>query len=224
MCGRRRLVAIGDLFALRLVQDGGASELGGRRDGAVRLESPRRCGQSEVGRQPGPLMPTPCVISCRSWVPVFIAGDIDEYVSGVCVPHRADHGRGGTGGGRRAVGRAGAGVGVMGRWQLAARIDKIVAGVDLDAVRRRRSGWPGARSSWAMSTTAWPNSAPPCSPRTGSPSPTVDRLGATVCEGDPRTLAQRRADALGALAAGAERLCCRCGPSDCPAGGRWPGR
>jgi hypothetical protein len=39
-----------------------------------------------------------------------------------------------------------------------------------------------------------------------------------VCDDDPRTIAQRRADALGALAAGAERLACGCGNADCPAG------
>jgi hypothetical protein len=38
-----------------------------------------------------------------------------------------------------------------------------------------------------------------------------------VCEDDPRTIAQRRADALGALAAGAERLACGCDNVDCPA-------
>jgi hypothetical protein len=39
-----------------------------------------------------------------------------------------------------------------------------------------------------------------------------------VCADDPRTLAQRRADALGALAAGAARLTCGCDNADCPAG------
>ena len=38
-----------------------------------------------------------------------------------------------------------------------------------------------------------------------------------VCEDDPRTLAQRRADALGALAAGCERLPCGCDSAECPA-------
>ncbi|WP_332103834.1 HNH endonuclease signature motif containing protein [Mycobacterium florentinum] len=37
-----------------------------------------------------------------------------------------------------------------------------------------------------------------------------------VCDEDPRTLAQRRADALGALAAGAERLSCGCDNPECP--------
>jgi hypothetical protein len=39
-----------------------------------------------------------------------------------------------------------------------------------------------------------------------------------VCDDDPRTISQRRADALGALAAGAHRLTCACGHADCPAG------
>ncbi|EUA68671.1 hypothetical protein I553_1859 [Mycobacterium xenopi 4042] len=39
----------------------------------------------------------------------------------------------------------------------------------------------------------------------------------TVCDRDPRTRKQRRADAMGALAAGAERLACRCRRPDCPA-------
>lgn len=40
-----------------------------------------------------------------------------------------------------------------------------------------------------------------------------------VCDGDPRTMAQRRSDALGALGAGADRLTCLCGSPDCAAAG-----
>ena len=40
-----------------------------------------------------------------------------------------------------------------------------------------------------------------------------------VCDDDPRTMAQRRADAMGALAAGAERLACTCGDPQCPSAG-----
>ncbi|CFA08263.1 13E12 repeat family protein [Mycobacterium tuberculosis] len=36
----------------------------------------------------------------------------------------------------------------------------------------------------------------------------LNALVATVCAGDPRSTDQRRADALGALAAGADRLAC----------------
>ena len=43
-------------------------------------------------------------------------------------------------------------------------------------------------------------------------------MARAVCDTDPRTLAQRRADALGALAAGADHLACTCGNPACPAG------
>lgn len=45
----------------------------------------------------------------------------------------------------------------------------------------------------------------------------LDALAATVCDDDPRTKAQRRADALGALAAGADALGCQCGGLGCAA-------
>lgn len=46
----------------------------------------------------------------------------------------------------------------------------------------------------------------------------LDQLAATVCRGDSRTRDQRRADAVGALAAGATVLACDCGLEDCPVG------
>jgi hypothetical protein len=45
----------------------------------------------------------------------------------------------------------------------------------------------------------------------------LDALAATVCENDPRTTTQRRADATGALARGQATLACQCGFEDCPA-------
>lgn len=45
----------------------------------------------------------------------------------------------------------------------------------------------------------------------------LTQMAHDVCADDPRTLAQRRADALGALAAGADSLACGCGNADCPA-------
>ncbi|MFN8088040.1 MAG: DUF222 domain-containing protein [Mycobacterium sp.] len=44
----------------------------------------------------------------------------------------------------------------------------------------------------------------------------LDALVGSVCRDDPRTLRQRRADAVGALAAGAQALVCGCGNSECP--------
>ncbi|AQT82139.1 HNH endonuclease [Mycolicibacterium litorale] len=43
----------------------------------------------------------------------------------------------------------------------------------------------------------------------------LTQLAHGVCEDDPRSIAQRRADALGALAAGADRLACACGSPEC---------
>ena len=45
----------------------------------------------------------------------------------------------------------------------------------------------------------------------------LDQLAGTVCRDDPRSTGQRRADALGALAAGTPSLACACGSPDCPA-------
>ncbi len=45
----------------------------------------------------------------------------------------------------------------------------------------------------------------------------VSALADTVCPADPRTTDQRRADAIGALAHGADRLACLCDQEDCPA-------
>jgi hypothetical protein len=46
----------------------------------------------------------------------------------------------------------------------------------------------------------------------------LDALAATVCENDPRTKEQRRADATGPLARLEATLACQCGSEDCPAG------
>ena len=45
----------------------------------------------------------------------------------------------------------------------------------------------------------------------------LDALAGSVCPADPRTQVQRRADAVGALAGGLDRLACGCGSADCPA-------
>jgi Domain of unknown function (DUF222) len=50
----------------------------------------------------------------------------------------------------------------------------------------------------------------------------LDALAGTVCPADPRTKQQRRADAVGALAAGSTALRCHCGSRDCSAAQRRP--
>ncbi|MGV0642668.1 DUF222 domain-containing protein [Mycolicibacterium sp. XJ2546] len=44
----------------------------------------------------------------------------------------------------------------------------------------------------------------------------LEQMVAGLCAGDPRSVGQRRAAALGALAAGADRLTCQCGSPQCP--------
>jgi Domain of unknown function (DUF222) len=45
----------------------------------------------------------------------------------------------------------------------------------------------------------------------------LDALAATVCDNDPRSKDQRRADAMAAMARREATLACRCGLDDCPA-------
>lgn len=41
-------------------------------------------------------------------------------------------------------------------------------------------------------------------------------IARAVCDADPRTVGQRRAEAMGAVFAGADRIACQCGLPDCP--------
>ncbi|WP_102142205.1 HNH endonuclease signature motif containing protein [Mycobacterium hubeiense] len=111
--------------------------------------------------------------------------------------------------------------GSLSQGQLSARVDKIVARHDRDAVRRRKDkirkravdiwdsgdgvaeirGWLRSLDGQALDKR-------------------LDALAATVCREDPRTKTQRRADAMGALAAGSDRLACECGRADCAAGAK----
>lgn len=110
------------------------------------------------------------------------------------------------------------------RGGLAAAVDQVVARVDRDAVRRAAEAVrdryvdvvPDDKGmAWLSGSTFAPDGQ--------ALDRRLEELAGTVCEADPRTRAQRRADALGALAAGADRLGCRCGTPRCAAGGRAPG-
>ncbi len=104
------------------------------------------------------------------------------------------------------------------RGRLAAAVDQLVATVDRDAVRRAAKAANdrfvdilGDESGMAAVTGSVFATAGRALDRR------LDEFAATVCDADPRTREQRRADALGALAAGAERLVCGCGSADCAA-------
>jgi hypothetical protein len=109
----------------------------------------------------------------------------------------------------------------MTRARLAGQIDKIVATADADAVRRRNERLP-QREVWFTDLDGGISQIEGSllSPDAHALDKRLTALAATVCEHDPRNREQRRADALGALAAGADRLACRCGQPDCAAGKR----
>src|SRR6202012_174021 len=96
--------------------------------------------------------------------------------------------------------------------RLGGHVDRIVARAAQDAVRRRRerrgdrevSFWGDAEGLTEIFGRLVTTDAHAVDAR-------LDALAATVCADDPRTRNQRRADALGALAVGADRLSCRCG-------------
>ena len=105
--------------------------------------------------------------------------------------------------------------------KLADRIDQWIAKFDPDGVRVRPDAdesryvevgptVPGMAGIWANIHAA---DAAAFDQR-------LDALAGTVCNDDPRTAMQRRSDAIGAMAAGAEKLLCECGSPDCPALGQ----
>ncbi|OBI52460.1 HNH endonuclease signature motif containing protein [Mycobacterium sp. E787] len=111
----------------------------------------------------------------------------------------------------------------MTQGRLGAQVDKIVARADADAVRRRRER-VADREVWIgpVGDGLSDISATVLTPDAQALDQRLTALAATVCAHDPRTRDQRRADALGALAAGADRLGCRCGRADCAAAKRPP--
>lgn len=102
--------------------------------------------------------------------------------------------------------------------KLCDRIDLWVAKFDPAAVRIPKKakdnryveigpGSPGMASIWA---SVHATDAAALDKR-------LDALAATVCDADPRTKEQRRADATGPLARGEAQLACQCGTDDCRA-------
>jgi hypothetical protein len=109
----------------------------------------------------------------------------------------------------------------LSRGRLSAAIDKLVARVDADAVRRRKESKDGREVCiWEAGDGVSRIDGSLLSTDAQALDRRLTGLAGTVCAHDPRTHAQRRADALGALAAGADRLGCRCGRPDCAAGAK----
>jgi Domain of unknown function (DUF222) len=109
----------------------------------------------------------------------------------------------------------------MTRARLSGKVDTIVVNADRDAVRRRTERRVGREVDIGEPSDGLCElSGSLLHPDAQALDTRLTSLAATVCPHDPRTRDQRRADALGALAAGADRLGCRCARSDCAAGAR----
>ncbi|WP_246541088.1 HNH endonuclease signature motif containing protein [Mycobacterium spongiae] len=106
----------------------------------------------------------------------------------------------------------------MTSWKLATEVDRVVAKIDRDAVRRSRRDAadryvdcsPVDSGMALVNGQVFATTAEALDRR-------LDALADTVCPDDPRTAGQRRADALGALAASQDRLACGCDNAHCPA-------
>ena len=112
--------------------------------------------------------------------------------------------------------------GALSETQLVRAIDAIIDRYDPEAVRlakllmRSRDFKVGASQDGAETTTAWgllmAADAVVLQRR-------ITAIVNTVCDNDPRSVGERRSDAMGALAHGNDHLLCRCGATDCPKAG-----
>jgi Domain of unknown function (DUF222) len=107
--------------------------------------------------------------------------------------------------------------------KVAVMAELFVDRVDPGALRRSRKASChrdvqfGLPSDEAGFTSMW---ARLCAPDAVVLQQRVEEMARGVCDDDPRTLGERRSDALTAMAAGIHELACECGNADCPAAGR----
>ncbi|MEE6180054.1 HNH endonuclease signature motif containing protein, partial [Mycobacterium sp. 050134] len=119
-----------------------------------------------------------------------------------------------------ALGEDAARLGPLSVTKTAQRIDALIAQHDPAAVRRSRAAARGRHVTLTPADHAT-GTAGLWGSLYATDAAILDRrltqLAGQVCADDPRTVEQRRADALGALAAGAASLACGCANPDCPA-------
>lgn len=218
----RRLVAIGELFVLRLRDSGEHADWAMDTWEAVAAQVAAAL-QCSIAMGSSYLR---YAMALRDRLPevgkAFLAGDID-YRAFQTVVFRTDLITDGD-----ALTRVDALLSVrlsqspsLTRGRLSGEVDRVVARIDRDAVRRAREvirdrfiDVNTEETGMAYVTGSVLNTAGRALDRR------LNEIADTVCEADPRTREQRRADALGALAGGADRLVCGCGSADCDATAR----
>ncbi|GAY19063.1 HNH endonuclease signature motif containing protein [Mycobacterium sp. shizuoka-1] len=106
----------------------------------------------------------------------------------------------------------------MTRGKLATAIDDIVIRHDPDAVRRIRDRASDRDVTFWESADGYVDLSARLAVSEGAAlDKRLNAIAKSVCEDDPRTIGERRCDALGALGNGIERLTCRCGQPGCAA-------
>ena len=213
-----RLVAIGDLFRLRLARHGNREEWAADTCDAVAAEIAAAL-RTSVAMGHSNLR---YARAMRERLPqvgaVFLAGDIDFRLFRMIV-FRTDLITDAD-----ALAAVDARLAIkaprwqsMTNWKLGKEVDRLVARIDPDAVRRARED---AVDRYVEVSPIEPGKALINGNVLATAGHMLDRrlneLAGTVCPDDPRTVMQRRADALGALAAGQDRLPCGCDNAGCP--------
>lgn len=212
-----RLSAIGDLYALRLAQHGEREQWAIDTDDAVAAEvatalhTSVAMGHSNLRYAKAMRERLPKVADA------FRAGDIDFRLFRVIV-YRTDLVTD-----EDALAAVDAQLAVKSRrWagmtshRLAAAVDRVVAKVDRDALRRSREDIADRQINITSTDTGFSYLNGVVFATDGEAfDRRLDELAATVCSEDSRTVAQRRSDAVGALAAGTDRLVCDCGRAEC---------
>ncbi len=112
--------------------------------------------------------------------------------------------------------------GALSQYKLEQAIDAWIDRYDPGALRRTRANARnrdvvvGAKNHESGTAALWGRLL-------ASDATMVDRrlneMAHSVCDDDPRTIGQRRSDALGALATGSVQLTCQCGRPECPSAG-----
>lgn len=213
-----RLMGIGELYAMRLREHGERHEWAADTSDAVAAEvaavlrTSVAMGHSNLNYARAMRERLPRVAE------VFLAGDIDFRLFRIIVYRTeliTDADARAAVDARLAI-RARRWPSMTGR-KLAAEVDRIVAKADRDAVRRTREDLSDRYLNVVATETgfSWVNGVVLASAGQALDR-RLDELAASVCADDPRTVVQRRADALGALASGADRLICGCDRPDCP--------
>lgn len=117
--------------------------------------------------------------------------------------------------------------GALSQYKLEHLIDACVDEVDPEAVRRTRDGVRGRSFTVGSRDDTTGTTSVHGRLSVADAALLEQRLISMikgVCEDDPRTMGNLRADAVGAIAAGATRLQCRCDNPDCVAGAEDDGR